>query len=163
MGSNESHLPIQAVYGNLVMLKYYCKACRGYALVVDNKLQCCGQPVKIETQRSRIKREAEAFYRRLGPPPKIKQKILRFQNYQCVYCGQSLRGKTGIEWDHFVCYAYSANNSEHNFVAACRLCNQLKGAMLFPTMREAQIYIRQKRLQKGLPVYDYFGGCYDAI
>ena len=163
MSSNASvHPPIKAIYGNVAILKYYCESCRNYAFVIQNEFQCCGAKLAIEAQSCRLKREADAEYRRRGPSPKIKREVLGFQNHQCVYCGQPLRGKTKIEWDHFFCFAYSANNSEHNFVAACRICNQFKAAMLFPTMLEAQVYIRHKRNLKGLPNYDYFGGGYDA-
>lgn len=161
-GVKVAHLPIKAIYGNVAIMKYWCPNCDDYAFVIKNEFQCCGLKIEPEVGICRLKREAEGSLRRKQPPPKIKKEIMAFQNHQCLYCGRSLRGKTPIEWDHFFCFKYSCNNSEHNMVASCRTCNQIKSAMIFPTVLEARLYILHRRETKGLPNYDYFGGSYDS-
>ena len=155
-------IPIKAIYGNVTMMKYWCEFCQSYALVVGGKLQCCDRTIQQEATACKLKREADAVYARRGPNEKTKRKILAFQNHQCVYCGRRLTGKTPIEWDHFFCFSYSANNQDRNFVASCKLCNRFKAAMVFTTMLEAQIYVRNKRTERGLENLDYFGGSYES-
>ena len=154
--------PIKAIFGSTAILRYYCEDCKGYAFVINGEMQCCGKRLEYQTQPCRLKRESEGSFRRRQPPRKIKKQILAFQNHQCLYCGCNLRGKK-MNWDHFFCFKFSGSNSERNFVAACQKCNQIKSALLFPTVLEARIYIQNRREAKGLPNYDYFGGSYDAI
>jgi 5-methylcytosine-specific restriction endonuclease McrA len=156
------HAPVKAIFGKVALLRVYCEACKSYGFLIDGALQCCGQPYELETQACKLKREAEGSLRRKQPPATVKKQILAFQNHQCLYCGKRFGGGARIEWDHFLCFAYSRDNSEHNMIAACPECNRLKGAMIFQTVLESRIYIRGVRENKGLPNYDYFGGSYDA-
>lgn len=156
------HKPIKAIYGNVVLLKYFCPRCKSYSFVVGDEFQCCGLKKKIISEDCRVKREAEGSLVRKQPPAKIKKRVLTFQNYQCVYCGCSLRGKTPIEWDHFSCFAMSGSNSKHNFVASCKVCNRIKGALIFGTMREAQVYIWNVRQGRGFENHEYYGGIYES-
>ena len=57
-----------------------------------------------------------------------------------------------VNWDHQLPYAFSQNNATSNFVAACHVCNGIKSDRLFKTVEEAQLYLAQKRKQKG---YDF--------
>lgn len=152
---------IKAVYGNVLVVKMWCEKCLGYAIVVDNHFNCCGRKAKLEeaTKFTR-KREAEADKKRRDISPKRRKSILEHQAYQCVYCGGSLAGKTPIEFDHFVCFAYSGDNGDKNFVASCRMCNRLKSSLMFNSVEEARAYICDKRTNRGLSVSEYYGGSY---
>jgi len=37
-------------------------------------------------------------------------------------------------------FSYSQNNYRYNFVAACQICNGLKGSSMFATVEEARAY-----------------------
>jgi 5-methylcytosine-specific restriction endonuclease McrA len=50
-----------------------------------------------------------------------------------------------VNWDHVVPFSYSQNNYAYNFVAACQICNGIKGSQMFKTLEEARIHIRAIR------------------
>lgn len=52
-----------------------------------------------------------------------------------------------VTWDHVVPYALSHRN-EH-YVAACQVCNMLKGSSVFDTAGEAIDAVRARRTAKG--------------
>ncbi|TLZ87260.1 MAG: hypothetical protein E6K00_05760 [Methanobacteriota archaeon] len=55
-----------------------------------------------------------------------------------------------VNWDHFVPFAYSQNNYAYNFVAACQICNGIKGSSTFRTLEEARVYVMAIRTLKGI-------------
>ena len=148
--------PYIGIYGNTKILKGYCTACEGYAFVIKGELQCCDAP--FTDTPSRYKREIEAEPRRRLPPLSERRARLLAQNNRCFYCERAFYSLVGrgsrlvslrIAWDHLVPYAYSQDNRTVNFVAACHVCNGLKGSLLFDTVAEAQIYLQSRREAKG--------------
>ena len=146
-----------AHYGNVVMEREYCIHCRQYSLLSDGKLTCCGTPTNFDTTRS--KRMSQAQDRRKGPNAAERQTILELQSNRCLYCDvlfNSAVERKGrliflkVNWDHFVPFAYSQNNYAFNFVAACQICNGIKGSMTFRTVEEARVYIVAVRTLKGI-------------
>ncbi len=151
--------PVIALYGNVALARGYCKKCRGMYFIKNGHFVCCDTPIAEEPKR--FKRESEAPLGRKTPPKAEKDKILEEQEYRCFYCDvllESTRFRNGkpltvrIHWDHQLPYAYSQNNATSNFVAACHVCNGIKSDRLFRTVEEAQVYLANKRKQKG---YDY--------
>jgi len=146
-----------AQYGNVVMEREYCPHCRQYTIRIDGKLTCCGSTSEFDTTRT--KRMSQAQDRRKGPNAAERQIILELQSNRCLYCdmlfGSAVerRGRLiflKVNWDHFVPFAYSQNNYAYNFVAACQICNGIKGSNTFKTLDEAKVYVMTIRILKGV-------------
>jgi 5-methylcytosine-specific restriction endonuclease McrA len=94
---------------------------------------------------------------RSGCPPKIQDRILRHQNYKCLYC-RKLFGSAyyingrhtiiNVQWDHIVPYSYIRANPKNNWAAACQLCNHIKSDHIFMYLHEAKSYIKRRTLNK---------------
>jgi len=146
--SEKSYL---GLYGNVQMQKVFCEYCQQLTLVLKGKTACC---VKIVTEQpERWKRESEAEPRRRRPSPGERREILDQQGNLCLYCdrefGSNVLKKNRliqlrVEWDHIVPYCYSQNNYLYNFVAACQICNGLKGSMMFDSLEQTKVYISTK-------------------
>lgn len=145
-----------ALYGNVALQRGYCSSCETYAIVRDGLLQCCGAP--FDSKPKKFERMSLPEAARKRPSKNAQSEILRNQNNCCFYCGVrfgSIRIRNGnpviikINWDHQLPFAYSQNNNASNFVAACHVCNGIKSDLIFQTVEESQIYLRDKRSQKG--------------
>jgi len=98
---------------------------------------------------------------RRSPKVATRREILAKQNNRCLYCDlpfgtEILRtGRKGrlvtlrLNWDHFIPYAYCLNNPHDNWVAACHVCNGIKGPRIFDTIADARRYIQNKALENG--------------
>ena len=95
---------------------------------------------------------------RRGPSTATRKRLLREQDYRCLYCerkfGSTLwKGNREIHlcitWDHSVPLAYSHSNQQANFVAACHICNAIKGSRIFSSIEEIRIHVAQRRKEKG--------------
>lgn len=150
------HPLIKALYGNVAVLKAFCPKCGDYAFVLDGKLACCDLRLDEIPDAEKVKRETLGAPKRKRLPKKVRESILKRQGHRCIYCGVSfddfyMRKRTGkihkykIHFDHFVSWNYSRNNHKDNFVAACNVCNLIKGDKYFPTMEETRKYILSKR------------------
>jgi len=149
----------KAIYGDVVLIREWCKACKQYALVVDSKLQCCDKKITIGMiSRSRLMVTPKRI-RRIPSGTEQREILLRQAN-RCLYCdlqfGTPLwsekRNKVvfvKIAWDHFVPYSYSFNNKRANFVGACSICNGIKSNKMFETLKDARNYILYTRKKKG--------------
>lgn len=93
---------------------------------------------------------SEASIVRRQPTEEEKREILAAQGNRCMYCERSFgspvirKGRLvwlRVTWDHLVPFSYGQNNYRYNFVAACQICNGLKGSMMFATIEEARTYI----------------------
>jgi 5-methylcytosine-specific restriction endonuclease McrA len=155
---NHGH-PVMALYGNVALERGYCPNCKSTSFIKNGNLVCCDIPVS--DQPKKFHRETEAPQHRKTPPKAAKNRILEEQEDRCFYCGvwlESTRFRNGkpftikVNWDHQLPYAFSQNNATSNFVAACHVCNGIKSDRLFKTVEEAQLYLAQKRQQKG---YDF--------
>lgn len=162
-----------ALYGNRMMAKGRCESCDCTAFIVDGKLTCCKSPVKPSTGTSH--RESTTEMRRKKPSLATQNRILDNQFQRCIYCGlrfdatvqyvgknkskrASLKVITlRVTWDHLVPYTYTANNRDENFVAACQVCNAIKGAKLFYSIDEAIDYVRKRWHAKGCRSVEFAG------
>lgn len=108
--------------------------------------------------------------KRRAPTQLQRGRIMAMQGGACLYCGlpfgrtvarsgASLERRNGkrlpsevrlrVNWDHFIPYAYLAANPGENWVAACQVCNTIKSARIFDTIRDAQSYILPRRRTLG--------------
>jgi hypothetical protein len=80
------------------------------------------------------------------------------QKFCCFYCDRRFgatvfrAGKPialRINWDHVNPYAYSLNNHDQNFVAACHVCNGIKSSLIFRSTDEAKTHIAGRWQDKG--------------
>jgi hypothetical protein len=159
-----NHRPLLAYYGRIATLKLFCQECDAYAFVIDGKFTCCDKKVEDDGSVIKCKRKRESIspFMRDILKKKERAEILSHQNWQCLYCGKSLRGKTQIAFDHVIPFSYSGESaSKLNSIACCKLCNLIKGPRLFNSVEEARIYVINKLKEKNLPFYDYFGGGYE--
>ena len=98
------------------------------------------------------------FMSKQHPGNAAKRQILASQEGCCFYCGLEFGSsitcgtKTiilALHWDHVIPYAYCRHNKSENFVAACHVCNQIKGSLVFTTIEEAIQYISKAREKRG--------------
>jgi len=153
---------LKSYYGNVALIKKFCPQCRAISIVIDGKCSDCGMGLNLaEVKRCRLKRESLTESIRHKPPAHIQKEILSHQNNQCIYCGLRLDTGREINWDHFIPFVFG-ETSDRNWVASCRECNSFKSSYLFNSVDEAQIYIQNKRLERGLINRPYFGGSYEV-
>ncbi len=146
-----------ALYGNTLLKRGRCPECGGTSFVQDGVSACCHATIEFETSRTR--RMSSARDRRKGPSVQRKQELRELQGGCCFYCGRRFgsyvyRGFKlvwlRVHFDHVVAYAYSRNNYPDNYVAACHICNGLKGSKMFETVDEAKAYLLQRWEKKGI-------------
>lgn len=89
-----------------------------------------------------------------------KVETLEVQGYRCIYCNipfGSIVYRGGLElgylelvpeFDHFDPVAWE-DRGVGNIVAACQVCNRLKGSNRFGSLLSAQIHTMQKWISKG--------------
>lgn len=145
------------LYGNVPIPKERCDSCGGqYAFVIDGLLQCCNTPFTA-TPRI-VKREACPEQERKRPSAAARRACLREQEDRCLYCERQFgsyvtRGirayKLRVAWDHAVPFAYSQDNRDVNFVAACHICNGLKSSRIYPTLEVARVDLQFRWSQAG--------------
>lgn len=56
----------------------------------------------------------------------IQQKIWARDGFRCMYCGQPM-GKVQLTVDHFYPLELGGEQTENNYISACRKCNKKKG------------------------------------
>lgn len=140
-----------AVYGNLKLLRVWCDDCESYCLVIRGVLLCCDRAYISPSGDRPTKRMTEPYEaQRKNPGKRSQDLMLQAQDYRCFWCDQRfgdfvrLKGRDRqlkVHWDHKVPFAYSADNSERNFVASCHVCNIWKRAMMFNTIEECRLYL----------------------
>jgi 5-methylcytosine-specific restriction endonuclease McrA len=132
------------------MARARCSNCNGWALILAGKMACCG--AAIEPDLIGVKRMSQPPESRRGPSKRARADILERQRFECFYCHRrfgsaAYRGRRRftlrIEWDHVEPYSYGLDGSDQNFVAACHVCNSLKGAKIFQNYEEAEVYLAQ--------------------
>ncbi len=82
----------------------------------------------------------------------VKALILSAQNNSCIYCGVEFILLTP-SFDHFIPWAWHKTRRYDNYVASCQMCNNIKSDKLFESVQHASDYIRDVRVNRGLPVY----------
>ena len=105
----------------------------------------------------------EPEQQRKTPAKKVQEELLQKQDGRCLYCSRmfgtyvpDLKNpvhlvRLKIHWDHMVPYSYQQNNSGTNFAACCHQCNLLKGALVFPSIEEASVYLTAEIKAKTKP------------
>ena len=95
------------------------------------------------------------------PNLQIRMKILKFQEWKCIYCGLKFGTKIlkdnipiilRLNWDHFIprkylkkeyiLESYKKDWNNENFVAACHICNTIKNDKVFNSIFQASVFIR---------------------
>jgi hypothetical protein len=150
---------VKVDFGRVALLRMVCPKCGLMGLVLSGKMLCCGKDIK-NPERYQRKREAEGEHRRSLLSKKEKDSILESQGNCCVYCQRPFGTPVwhpkrqrvfipDIHFDHFVCWNFSRNTSVGNMVAACSICNIIKGDKLFENIEQARAFIVYKRNKKG--------------
>ena len=142
-----------ALYGNVGLLRTFCDECQQTCLVVRGLKQCCNRPEGDPDAVVGAERISEPDSRKKQPTKAEKIRILRRQDYRCLYCERRLessawyKGKyilLRINWDHVLPFEYSRSNEPENFVACCHVCNHWKSSRIFTYLEEIQVYVAEK-------------------
>lgn len=88
-----------------------------------------------------------------------RQAILTEQRHRCFYCGiefgDVVRRRARVmvlrpQFDHVMPFAFSQrNDAAQVFVAACQVCNGIKGDLTFLSIEDACEYVRRERFKRG--------------
>lgn len=151
-------LLMRVCFGSVGIEKEWCPNCRDWAFVLDGIMVCCG--FKRPRITPKIYRGSIATGRRQRPSSEEQGLILSSQRGRCFYCGSVFGDVARHEkmvkarlllpvWDHVEPFIWQSNNQTMNFVAACWLCNGIKGSLIFSTPEEAVEYVYRRRKQKG--------------
>lgn len=81
-----------------------------------------------------------------GIKRELKEYIVRRDNKQCVYCDQTLLGKS-LNFDHFIPLSLGGESLASNIVLSCDKCNKIKG-MQHPNDIENGPYSFASRISK---------------
>ncbi len=152
--TGEGPMGYWAIYGNTILRRVKCPYCKLYSICVQGVTQCCAAHVDEFPHRSKM--ISQPRDRRKQPPVWLKKEILIEQDNRCFYCespftswyvkGDGHPIKLRLNWDHITPFEYTMNNNNDNFVAACHLCNTIKGRRIFETIEEAKNWLRLQQL-----------------
>ena len=154
-----------AIYGNQKMKRGYCPRCKKSALIIGGLLQCCETQVGGLSSVHRVKLMSQPAQRRKLPSLEERREIVEAQGNKCFYCEREfgtpfLKGHKhtlqflNVTWDHLAPYSFAQNNQKQNFVAACQICNGIKGSMVFETISDARRYV-QKKMERRQMVFEH--------
>ena len=143
--------PHVALYGNVGLVRAKCPECHRVALVVHGRFQCCDADYdRVPKDYVRV---VSPEFARKGPSVSAKRELLDLQDHSCAWCERrfgswvtTVRGQRqiAIRWDHVLPHAFSQNNFDSNFVAACQFCNAWKSDLMFSTDTEVRLYVARK-------------------
>ncbi len=94
---------------------------------------------------------------RKRPSKRRQSEMLELQKNKCLYCLMpfgsvvtrgGLRTILAVRWDHRIPFSISGSCSDFEFIAACQICNGLKGTKIFNSLREARDYMEARRIAK---------------
>jgi len=137
-----------AIYGRIILHKAFCQQCQGFAFVLTSQMACCG--VRASDTAEGFRMECDSHRQRWKPGVRFGKKQLERQDHRCFYCRVPLIGyafrdgraiKLKLHWDHRVPFLYLQSNPHENFVAACHICNMIKGSKLFNTIKRRRVII----------------------
>lgn len=153
----------ETCYGRVSLIRATCPKCQSMSIVLDGRTTCHKELVDTSVTRTKRAAEAKADHRALTK--KQRQELSDSQGGLCFYCFNAfgtmyIRGSTvghlTLNVDHSVPYSYLQSSESHNLVAACHVCNMLKGNRLFDTIEEARAYVeaawQKKRIMEPNPV-----------
>ncbi len=150
----------RAVYGSIVIPRGLCPDCQEWALIIKGRFACCDRSVTASsTAGAKFERMSEGGKKKQLPSLDERQAILQAQGGRCFYCG-TLFGDVArcprreplilrATWDHVEPFAWQGNNQTLNFVAACSVCNGIKGSRMFETTDQARYFVWHRRKRKG--------------
>lgn len=107
---------------------------------------------RVVTRTRRVRRQC---------PTVVRRALLARQDFLCAYCAVPFgsvvrkRGRlilTAVQFDHMVPLAWTQTNPDDNWAAACNICNQLKGALLFRTIADLVTYLEVTKELRGISV-----------
>ena len=129
------------VYGSTILMRGKCLSCGNDCFInIDNLSSCCGSEVKpylsgrvkTEVARNKIRSRSISVHRR--------NELLELQEWRCFWCGllfgEHVRKGNGRVvilrpvWDHYYPFSYTGSCDDREYVAACQICNSIKGAKL---------------------------------
>src|SRR5262245_26701037 len=148
---------VKAIYGSVSIQRERCQDCGDVAFVLSGKMACCGLPLEAEAGKPR-RMSASSGVRQM-PAMEERRGILDRQGGRCFYCGTVFGDVAhkdgrpprvlGVCWDHVEPFCWQSNNQPLNFVAACAICNGIKGSKVFPAHSDAIAYVWHRRARKG--------------
>lgn len=164
MTSTQTH---HALYGNVAILRGRCPECKANAFISDGEFQCCGLKT-AEASATKLKRMSMHAGRKITPSKTLRDAALTRQSHRCFYChfqfGDVVENKLTskvrvlrVDMDHVEPYNWQRNQVPDNFVAACQICNGIKGAALYASPDDARAYVQHRRGKKGWPEKDEAG------
>lgn len=152
-----------AIFGRISMIRMLCPECGNMSLVIDGRSACCDVDHVAPPEEARPRRVSDGSIARHLPSEAYKRQTLDAQGGRCIYCDGEFGSyvyigikpkKLKINWDHFVAWSFDGNNEARNFVAACQVCNMIKGNKYFPDVVSAKEYICEKRRNKNIQTDD---------
>lgn len=155
----QNFVPWRTEFGSVAILRMPCPKCGFMSFVIDGKSACCDEPID-QPSKYRRKRESDGEQKRCQLSASKKEIIIESQDNKCIYCQRPFGTPVycpkrkrviipEIHFDHFVCWSFSRNTSVGNMVAACSICNLIKGDKLFENIDYARAFIMRRRYQKG--------------
>ena len=149
-----------ALYGNVAIPRGRCPDCKRTVLIVGGLYACCDEPAA--GRLGGTKRMSQPCHKRKLPPLPWRRAQLEKQSHRCFYCDVTIGDfvmrvtrkssrpiRLRLHWDHLLAFAYSQDNNEYNYVAACHVCNGIKSSRIFATLDELRIYVADRREAKG--------------
>ena len=147
--------PYYSFYGSQKMLKSYCPDCLSYAFVIDGVHTCCDAKF-IKPKKALIcKRESDCEIIRKRPSASHNAAAPN----NCGYCDREY-GTLVEVWsksrkkyvaktlysvgDQMVCFAYSLDNRDSNFMNCCQVCNGWKSGKMFDSIEDIRQYLLEK-------------------
>jgi DNA-binding transcriptional ArsR family regulator len=76
-----------------------------------------------------VERPKHSVPRRSGISIAVRYRILKRDNFKCVYCGRNA-SDVALEIDHYTPVSAGGSNDDTNLRSACRDCNAGKGATI---------------------------------
>jgi len=102
--------------------KANCKHCgKEFVKRTYNQVYCSDECVMLQRVKDKNSRNFNT--------DRAKYIIFQRDKFKCIYCGKSsIEDGVILHVDHIMPYILSKNNSIHNLVTACDMCNLTKGA-----------------------------------
>jgi len=151
-------------YGNISMLRAYCSYCHRYALVIDEKLQCCDRVFLKNIDPDYFEVECSPEGRRfIKNKKKLLNELMENNKKRCTYCnyviGEAYRRNGNIYFtkphlDHKEPFIYSYNNNKSNIYLSCNLCNLFKSSKIFNSIEEVREHARKRREEKRIEMFN---------
>lgn len=137
----------KVMFGDVAMYRVWCGRCQDVCL--SEQPDRCDAGHTLETPRE-FWRESLGSYERKKPSVRRQREILIEQDGRCFWCVRSFGAQVmydgralvlSVEWDHFIPFAYTGACDGTAFVAACQVCNGIKGPKMYETAEQCRVAI----------------------